>query len=130
MGMTYQDLVLSRIWREGTVPVKIAWVTMLALVDRDWLIRGTIEEIAQAARMPEDEFRSAFEWMTIAEDKANLPGAEGVFLRTIDGITVVQVVNERHRFTEGLEGRRKRDALRKRRERAMKKYRAEIEAES
>ncbi len=117
----FHSIVHSTIWREPN-HVRIAWVTLLALADRDGIAWCSIPGLADAARITQEQAEEA-----VAKFQAPDPGSsdltDGKRIEVVRG--GIRLLN--HGFYQYLmspDERREKDAERKRRKRALLKQQA------
>lgn len=118
--MGLECLVFSPIWQLPT-HARLAWIAAVATQDEHGLIRGSCEGMARIAGLSESEAREAIDLLTLTEEEATKPGAMGLVVVERDGQRAYQVVDGVHRLILSAAGQRRKDAERKRQERARKR---------
>jgi hypothetical protein len=110
------SIVRSTVWREPD-HVRILWITILALKDRDGEVFGSVPGLADTARITEEQCLDALARLMSPDPKSRTKDFEGRRLEEVRGGWRV-VNHELYRRLADAEERRDRDAERKRRERA------------
>lgn len=114
----FGSIIHSTIWREPD-HVRLVWVTMLALADKDGSVEASVPGLADVARVSLDQCLDALDRFQKPDRFSRNKAAEGRRIEEIPGGW--QLLNHSHyRRLMSEEERRARDAERKRNQRASK----------
>lgn len=113
------SIIRSTVWRQAD-HVRLMWITILALKDRDGEVMGSVGGMADAARITEEQAEDALRCLMAPDPKSRTKDLEGRRLVEIRGGWRV-VTHEYYRAIADIDERRARDAERKRLERAASK---------
>lgn len=125
MGYTklFSDIVMSTIWREPD-HVRLVWVTMLALADRDSTVQASIPGLADAARVTIPQCVEALEKLKSPDEFSRTKDFEGRRIEEIDGGW--QLLNgPKYRRKMSVEERREYKAIKQREYRARQRQAAD-----
>ena len=78
------SILTSTIWVEDD-STRIAWFTLLALVDRNGEVLGSVPGLASIARIPVEQFRDAIEKFLAPDPDSRTKEDEGRRIQAIDG---------------------------------------------
>lgn len=98
-ALLFSKILESSIWVTGTKEVRILWITMLAMKDKEGVVRAALVGLADRAKLKKSECESALR-VLMAPDPEDTSGVEGgVRVKEIPG-TGWQIVNHnRYRFS-------------------------------
>ncbi len=113
------SIIRSTVWRQPD-HIRLMWITILALKDRDGEVMGSVGGMADAARITEEQAEEAIACLMAPDPKSRTKDLEGRRLVAIRGGWRV-VTHEYYRSIADQDERRARDAERKRAERAASK---------
>jgi hypothetical protein len=108
-------IIGSSIWQEDNA-TRIVWITMLALKDRDGIVRAAIPGLANIANVSLDECKAALEKLLSPDEYSRTPDNEGRRIEVVQGGWRL-LNHELYRDMESTEKRRADAARRKREER-------------
>jgi len=109
----FSSILDSTIWQAPN-HVRIVWITMLAMKDRDGIVEAAVPGLAHRARVSVDEVESALAMLLGPDPYSRTPDNEGRRIETIKGGW--RVLNaDSYRDKMGIEERREKDAIRQRR---------------
>jgi hypothetical protein len=115
----FASLIHSTVWREPDY-VRLVWITMLAMADRDGIVEAAIPGLADAARVDLDKCLDALERLKAADPYSRTKDHEGRRIEDIDGgWRILNHAQYRQRLT--LDQYRQKHAERQRRYREKKK---------
>jgi hypothetical protein len=80
----YSDVVNSSVWKLPS-DERIVWITMLALKDRDGRVIGSLEWLADMARVPDEACRRAVKKLLAPDPRSRSLEHEGRRISRIDG---------------------------------------------
>lgn len=80
----FSSIVHSTIWREPN-HVRVVWVTMLALADRDGVVEASLPGLADASRVTLDECKEALALLSGPDEHSRTQDHEGRRIRVTDG---------------------------------------------
>lgn len=80
----FSSIIFSSIWREKN-EVRIVWITMLALRDRDNEVHASVPGLADAARVPVEECRAALAVLEAPDPDSRSTEFDGRRIEKIDG---------------------------------------------
>ena len=80
----FSGIIRSTIWDEPH-SVRIVWITMLALADREGTVYGSVPGLAHEARVSIDECTAALDRLGSKDEYSRTPEDEGRRIRTVDG---------------------------------------------
>ena len=114
----FGTIIHSTIWQEP-LSVKVVWITMLALKDRDGIVRSSIPGLAAAAGVTLDECVASLEKFQQPDKYSSTTENEGRRIQVVDGGWFVL---NHHKYQEmlSLEDRKAYWALKQRESRARK----------
>lgn len=116
----FGSLIGSTLWRDDSKELKIVWITMLALVNRDGIVEASIPGLADFAKVSIEECEAALERLQEPDEYSRTPDHEGRRIEKIQGgWRVLNYKSYRQKFDE--DDRRAYWAARKRKERERKK---------
>lgn len=115
----FKSIVHSTIWRAPN-EVRLVWVTMLALKDRDGFVEASLPGLADAARVSLDECVKAIEALKAPDPYSRTPDNEGRRIADAAGGWVI-LNHEIYRERASKEERREKTAARVRRHRDRRK---------
>jgi hypothetical protein len=116
----YSSIVTSSIWVENDATLRV-WIAMLAAVDADGIVEGSIPGFANLARVTTDQMRAAVVTLSSPDPDSRTPDYEGRRIETIEGgwrILNYRAYRERCQAKEGSKAP------------AMRAYRARQRAEN
>lgn len=114
----FGSILRSTVWR--TPPhVRLVWITMLALSDRDGVVDASVPGLADAAGVSISECEQALALFQAPDPYSRTPDHEGRRVEKVDGGW--RLLNH-HKYQQklGLEERREKDRLRQQRHRASR----------
>ncbi len=111
----HNKLIRSTVWNKPN-HIRICWITMLALADRDGLVLSSIPGLATLARLDVEEVEEALESFRQPDKYSQTKLDEGRRIRDVEGGWEL-ITYEVHRRLFSQEERREKDAARKRRAR-------------
>jgi hypothetical protein len=115
----FSSIVHSTVWREPN-HVRLVWVTMLAIADKDGEVGASIPGLADVARVSIEECEDAIAVLSSPDPYSRTPDYEGRRIEaTAGGWTLLN--HGQYRDRASAEERRVKDAERKRRTRARQK---------
>jgi hypothetical protein len=115
----FSSIVHSTIWREKD-HIRIVWVTLLAMSDKDGVIEASVPGLADAARVSLSDCVEALERLKSPDEYSRTPDNEGRRIEEIDGGW--EILNYvKYREMASIEERRRRSAIRQKRWRDRKK---------
>jgi hypothetical protein len=95
----FASLVHSTIWRESD-HVRLVWITMLALADRDGLVEASVPGLADAARVTREQCDDALARLAAPDPDSRSKSMEGRRIIEIDGgWSLVTYAEHRDRLT-------------------------------
>lgn len=112
----HNKLIRSTVWNKPN-HIRITWITMLAMADRDGLVLSSLPGLATLARLPVEEVEDAIEDLKKPDKYSQSKIAEGRRIRDVEGGWEL-ITYEIHRRLFSAEERREKDAARKRRARS------------
>jgi len=121
MGYTklFSEILDSTIWREP-LHVKVVWITMLAMCDRDGEVRASVPGLADRARVDRSQCEQALAILMAPDPDSRTTDHEGRRIAKVDGgWRLINHAAYKRRMSP--EERRERDAERKRIERAARR---------
>ena len=80
----FRSILTSTIWLEDP-HVKVVWITMLLMCDRNGVVEGAVPGIANAAVVTVDQCREAIAVLSEPDTDSRTPEFEGRRLEKIDG---------------------------------------------
>ena len=84
----FNSILASTIWREPD-HVRIVWITMLAMTDRNGLVEASIPGLADLARVPVEKCREAIEILMAPDIDSRTPDNEGRRIEKVNGGFVI-----------------------------------------
>lgn len=84
----YGTILNSSVWSESN-STRLVWITMLALADRNGLVRSSTRGLAHAARVTDDECREALRVLLAPDPDSSSPQHEGRRIVALPGGWVV-----------------------------------------
>lgn len=121
MGYTklFSEIVDSSIWSEDD-KTRLVWVTMLAKVDKYGMVSASVDGLAHAARVSEEECQRALDKFMAPDPKSRSQEHEGRRIKKVDGgFFLLNHARYRNRLNE--DERRQKKAEWARQNRAAKK---------
>jgi hypothetical protein len=112
------ELLHSTVWRTPN-PVRLTWIAMLAMVNRDGVVEASLPGLADAARVTLDECIEAIQVLSSPDPYSRTKAHEGRRIAECDGGWLL-LNHRKYRDKLDAEDRRERDAARKRRSRATR----------
>lgn len=126
----FPSIIHSTIWREAN-HVRLVWVTMLAMADRDGLVESSVPGLADAARVTIRETEDALSVLSSPDPYSRSPEDDGRRVREAPGSGGWILVNyEKYREKADLADRRAKAAARQKRKRERDRAASERHAES
>jgi len=111
----FSDIIHSSIWAQDAETCKV-WVTMLALSNRDGIVKATAPGISGASRVSIERTREILKALAEPDPDSRTPDNDGRRIQDIDG--GFQILNyTSYRDIHSLEQRRSRDRERQKRKR-------------
>jgi hypothetical protein len=110
------EILTSTIWAES-LPTKVVWITVLAMMDKRSEVHGSIPGIARIAGVEVEDCRIAIQKFLDPDKDSRSHEFEGRRLREIDGGWFV-LNGDKYRKKYSMEWRREQDAFRARERRA------------
>jgi hypothetical protein len=80
----YGTILYSSIWSESNA-TRLVWITMLALADRDGLVRSSTRGLAYAARVTDEECREALRVLSSPDPDSRSAEHEGRRIEVLEG---------------------------------------------
>lgn len=80
----FSSLIHSTVWQEDAF-VKVVWITMLAMADRDGIVQASVPGLAKAAGVPLDACEAALEKFQRPDQYSRTPDNEGRRIGSVDG---------------------------------------------
>ena len=80
----FSSILFSTVWLEPN-HVRIMWITMLALSDKDGIINASIPGLAKAANLKISECKDALKRFQKPDEHSRTPDNEGRRIKTVDG---------------------------------------------
>jgi hypothetical protein len=80
----FSSIIHSTIWREAD-HIRIVWITMLAMADRDGVVESSVPGLADASRVTLGECREALAALMAPDPDSRTPDNEGRRIAPIDG---------------------------------------------
>lgn len=122
----FGSIVASTIWREPHT-VRIVWITMLALANKNGIVEASIPGLADLSRVTLDEVQEALQALQAPDEFSRTPDFEGRRIEKHDGGW--RILNHaKYRAKMGIDERREYLKLKKREERAAKPKRSTRES--
>lgn len=115
----FGSLVYSTIWREPN-DVRIVWITLLALADREGVVEASIPGLADAARVGLEECQRALETLKAPDPYSRSQEHEGRRIVDVDGGWKV-LNHAKYRAKLSVENKREANRIRQERFRNKKK---------
>jgi len=113
----FADIVDSSIWTEPN-PIRVVWITMLALADGDGYIRGSPGWLASKAHVTLEECTEALRRFQLPDPASRTPDHEGRRIEAVDdGWIVINYLVFRDRLSQDSKSAATRERVRKYRER-------------
>lgn len=109
----FSSIVHSTIWREAN-HVRIVWITMLALKDRDGVVEASVPGLADAARVTLSECKAALLLLSSPDEYSRTPDNEGRRIAEVPGGWSI-LNHDVYRERDSFDHRRASDAERARR---------------
>ena len=103
----FNSILASTIWREPN-HVRILWITLLAMADRNGVVEGSVPGIADFARISVDECRQAFTVLQQPDEDSRSKEHEGRRIAEIEGGW--EILNH-HKYREKLSQDERREYL-------------------
>ncbi len=80
----FSSIVHSTIWREAD-HIRLVWITMLAMKDKDGIIEASLPGLADCARVSIDECKEALEHLMAPDEYSRSPEHDGRRVEAVDG---------------------------------------------
>jgi hypothetical protein len=80
----FSSLIHSTIWREAD-HIRIVWITMLAMADRDGVVEASVPGLADASRVTLGQCREALASLSSPDPDSRTPDFEGRRIEQVDG---------------------------------------------
>lgn len=80
----FNSILASTVWSEPN-EVRIVWITMLAMANKDGKVEGSIPGLAVFARLPIEQTRSALERLSAPDQDSRSKELDGRRIQAIDG---------------------------------------------
>lgn len=80
----FQSILDSSIWRESK-EVRLVWITMLAMVDRDGIVRASVPGLADRAKVSLEECQLALETFVNPDQWSRSKAFDGRRIKEVDG---------------------------------------------
>lgn len=125
MGYTklFNTIVTSTVWRESD-PVRIVWITMLALADRDGVVEASVPGLADTSHVSLDNCITALQVLSGPDEWSRTKDHDGRRITPIDGGW--KLLNyEKYREKMDADDQREKARVRKQRQRERQKSRSE-----
>ncbi len=105
----FNSILASTVWREP-MEVRIVWITLLAMADKDGIAEGSVPGLADFARIPVEATRKAIARLSAPDPDSRSQEHEGRRIQAIDGGW--QLLNHaKYRAKMGLDERREYNRL-------------------
>jgi hypothetical protein len=115
----FNEIVLSTIW-DAPDPVRLVWITMLAVKDRWHVVNSSLPGLAHMARVSEKDCRKAIDILSSPDPESRSKEHEGRRIEEVDGGWVV-LNGEKYRNKMSLDERREYNRLKQREYRKKRK---------
>jgi hypothetical protein len=115
----FQDIVTSSIWGEND-KTRIVWITMLALADRDGVVRSSLGGLAHQARVGKEDCEAALKKLMAPDDDSRSKEFGGRRIEPTDGGWLL-LNHAKYRSKMGMEERREYLRMKKQEYRAKEK---------
>lgn len=112
----HSDLLVSSVWEEE-LHVRVAWITLLVLADRDGLVFGSTKGLATQARLSHEQMLDALRVLSSPDEDSGSPEHDGRRIIPVEegGRRALQIVNySKYRRLASAEERAEKDRERKR----------------
>ena len=80
----FSDILASTIWDEPN-SVRIVWITMLAMADRDGMVGASVPGLAHLARVTTEECTNALAVLSSPDPASRTQDHEGRRIASVDG---------------------------------------------
>jgi hypothetical protein len=80
----FNSILASTVWREP-MEVRIVWITLLAMADKDGIAEGSIPGLADFARIPVEATRKAIARLSAPDPDSRSQEHEGRRIQAVDG---------------------------------------------
>jgi hypothetical protein len=117
----FSQILDSTIWREDD-RTRILWITMLAMVDRDGVVKSSIPGLADRARISIDDCEAGLERFQQADKYSTSQDDEGRRIRPVNGGWLL-INHSKYRALMSADEQREKARLRKQNQRARVKQR-------
>jgi len=105
----FNSILASTVWREP-MEVRIVWITLLAMADKDGIAEGSVPGLADFARIPVEATRKALARLSAPDPDSRSQEHDGRRIQAIDGGW--QLLNHaKYRAKMGLDERREYNRL-------------------
>ena len=113
----WSEIITSSIWNEDAA-TKIVWVTMLAMMGPDFIVRASVGGLAHQARVTREECQKALEKLQSPDEDSRTEDHEGRRIRKVEGGFFI--INGQ-KYREGRDDGKRREYMRD----YMRRYRRE-----
>jgi hypothetical protein len=117
----FNQILDSTIWREDD-RTRILWITMLAMADRDGIVRSSVPGLADRARISIEDCEAGLERFQQADKYSTSQDDEGRRIRLVDGGWLL-INHSKYRVLMSAEDQREKARIRKQNQRARVKQR-------
>lgn len=80
----FSDIIYSSVWQESN-ETRLVWITLLAMADRDGMVRAIPEAIAQAARVTQESCDNAILKFLAPDERSRSQEFDGRRMKRVDG---------------------------------------------
>ena len=80
----FNSILASTVWREPN-EVRIVWITLLAMADKEGIAEGSVPGIADFARIPVEATRTALERLSMPDPDSRSQEHDGRRIQAVDG---------------------------------------------
>ncbi len=80
----FNSILASTVWREPN-EVRIVWITLLAMADKEGIAEGSVPGIADFARIPVEATRTALKRLSMPDPDSRSQEHDGRRIRAVDG---------------------------------------------
>ena len=80
----FNSILASTVWREP-MEVRIVWITLLAMADKDGIAEGSVPGLADFARIPVEATRKALERLSSPDPDSRSQEHDGRRIQAVDG---------------------------------------------
>jgi hypothetical protein len=97
-SLLWTKILRSSLWIGGTKDVRLLWITLLALKDKDGFVESSFPGLADAAKLTQDECRAALEVLTSPDPHDTSGVDQGIRVKKVDGGWTV-TNHDKYRFS-------------------------------